>query len=499
LLFQLSSHAVVFDETVTERVGLVRRDESSGATVNALATTRSFVKLTSTVTTINGAVAPASPNARTLLIFNATGAEVTINHESGSATAANRFTLPDSEAVQLADDSSASFIYDHGTSRWVQSSAGGLDIDGVDPGDMLVWDGSEFVVLPKGPDNYVPTYDSGEPLGITSFEATDQHGASTIAKRDASGDLELNNIRDSSGVRSVSPNGRTLRNSSDTALGSWSGTYFSVPGINIAGATSGSLNILAHPTLGSEKTITLPDLPCAANSWWKDNGSGTYTCETNAPTATALAANPSDCSSNEFASAIAANGNLTCSSIPNAATTATSSNTNSAIVARDGSGNFSAGTITAALSGNASTATALAANPTACGAGDFVTDIAADGTLTCDTPSGGGGTSRIFGFQVSSAGAVCSSSPCTVSNQVDNDGNTDTISGVTWSGAGSMTANITSGRCSTIPACGFTAETSTARESRLAALSTTSFLIGTYNSGGTDTNSVFSLICTCDK
>ena len=44
-------------------------------------------------------------------------------------------------------------------------------------------------------------------------------------------------------------------------------------------------------------------------------------------------------------------------SIPNSATTATNANTANAIVARDGSGNFSAGTITATLSGNASTAT----------------------------------------------------------------------------------------------------------------------------------------------
>lgn len=43
--------------------------------------------------------------------------------------------------------------------------------------------------------------------------------------------------------------------------------------------------------------------------------------------------------------------------LPNANTTATSANTNSAIVARDGSGNFSAGTITASLTGTASTAT----------------------------------------------------------------------------------------------------------------------------------------------
>jgi hypothetical protein len=42
----------------------------------------------------------------------------------------------------------------------------------------------------------------------------------------------------------------------------------------------------------------------------------------------------------------------TASKVANSATTATSSNTNSAIVARDGSGNFSAGTITANLTGN---------------------------------------------------------------------------------------------------------------------------------------------------
>lgn len=47
----------------------------------------------------------------------------------------------------------------------------------------------------------------------------------------------------------------------------------------------------------------------------------------------------------------------TLSNIPNAATTATSANTPSTIVSRDVGGDFSAGTITAALSGNASTAT----------------------------------------------------------------------------------------------------------------------------------------------
>lgn len=50
----------------------------------------------------------------------------------------------------------------------------------------------------------------------------------------------------------------------------------------------------------------------------------------------------------------------TAGKVANSATTAASANTVSAIVARDGSGNFSAGTISAALSGNASTASTLA-------------------------------------------------------------------------------------------------------------------------------------------
>jgi hypothetical protein len=49
--------------------------------------------------------------------------------------------------------------------------------------------------------------------------------------------------------------------------------------------------------------------------------------------------------------------NNTFTNIPNSATTATSSNVASAIVARDSTGNFAAGTITASLNGNAITAT----------------------------------------------------------------------------------------------------------------------------------------------
>lgn len=79
--------------------------------------------------------------------------------------------------------------------------------------------------------------------------------------------------------------------------------------------------------------------------------------------------------------------------IPNSATTAASANTASAIVARDSSGNFSAGTITAALSGNASTATALQTartiNGTSFDGTANITVTAAAGTLTGSTLNSG--------------------------------------------------------------------------------------------------------------
>jgi hypothetical protein len=68
----------------------------------------------------------------------------------------------------------------------------------------------------------------------------------------------------------------------------------------------------------------------------------------------------------------------TAGKVSNSATTATNNNTASAIVARDASGNFSAGTITAALSGNASTATNLSSNRTFALTGDITGSVSSD-------------------------------------------------------------------------------------------------------------------------
>ena len=75
---------------------------------------------------------------------------------------------------------------------------------------------------------------------------------------------------------------------------------------------------------------------------------GVYTTDTGTVTNTMLAGSIAD----SKLSTISTSGKVS-----NSATTATSANTASAIVARDSSGNFTAGTITAALAGNADTAT----------------------------------------------------------------------------------------------------------------------------------------------
>lgn len=107
-------------------IAYTKRDESSGATLNAMATTTSYVKLVSTVSTINGMAAPADSNAaRLVIISNMTGAEVTISHASASASAANRFDLPDGDDMDVPDRGSATFLYDQGAQRWVQAGGGG--------------------------------------------------------------------------------------------------------------------------------------------------------------------------------------------------------------------------------------------------------------------------------------------------------------------------------------------------------------------------------------
>lgn len=161
----------------------------------------------------------------------------------------------------------------------------------------------------------------------------------------------------------------------DSTANAWEG---GVNGVNKAFAMTDS-NITGNAATATALAGNPTD--CAANEFATTiAASGNLTCagivDADVPNtitidlataATALAANPSDCAANQFATTIAANGNLTCAGIVDADVP---------------------NTITIDL---ATTATALAANPTDCGVGEFATAIAANGNLTCSTPSGGSG------------------------------------------------------------------------------------------------------------
>ncbi len=90
----------------------------------------------------------------------------------------------------------------------------------------------------------------------------------------------------------------------------------------------------------------------------------------NAGTATALAADPANCAAGQIALGVTAAGVAECTATPSGLTS------------------VGATTFTGALTGNASTASALAADPSDCAAGQVATGIAASGALSCTaTPS----------------------------------------------------------------------------------------------------------------
>jgi hypothetical protein len=102
-----------------------RGDTASTASIAQLSSATSFRKLTgSTATTIHGIA--AGVDGQIITIHNGSSAVATIKHNSGTATAADRFKLAGGLDTTIAVDSSAEFIYDSNQSFWVvKSGAGG--------------------------------------------------------------------------------------------------------------------------------------------------------------------------------------------------------------------------------------------------------------------------------------------------------------------------------------------------------------------------------------
>jgi hypothetical protein len=136
----------------------------------------------------------------------------------------------------------------------------------------------------------------------------------------------------------------------------------------------------------------------------------------------------------------------TITSQANSATiTAASTNTNNQIVLRDGSGNFSAGTITAALTGNASTATSASYATTA----GTITSQANSATITAASTNTGNQIVLRDGSGNFSAGtitATLSGNATNISaytiNQNVGTGNSPTFTGLTVNGSITATGDI---------------------------------------------------------
>ncbi len=269
--------------------------------------------------------------------------------------------------------------------------------------------------------NVTGNSDTSSALAANPADCASNTYATTIA---ANGDLSCSSVSDSGLATSYLKADGSRSLSADWNAGAHNITTTTFIGA-LTGNASTSSALAANPLDCASNTFANTiaangDLTCAAvgdsalsTSYLKADGSRGLSADWNAgahnltattfigaltgnsSTSSALASNPSDCASNTYATTIAANGDLSCSSVSD-------SGLATSYLKADGSrglsGNWNAGafsitatTFVGGLTGNASTATALAANPSPCSAGDFVTDIAADGTLTCDTPAGGGG------------------------------------------------------------------------------------------------------------
>ena len=216
------------------------------------------------------------------------------------------------------------------------------------------------------------SYNGGTAVTAT-VDATSANTASKVVARDSSGNF-------SAGTITATLSGAAT--SATTATNLAGGAANQIPYQTAAGTT-------AFATAASG-TNTVLNFNGSAFTWVNGTISGV-----------ALGSNLNDLTLGTYLTGTSYNGSATVT----AAVDATSANTASKVVARDASGNFSAGTITASLSGNASTATTATTATNVSGGTASVTTLTTSSTVTINGGTANG-VAYLNGSKVLTSGSA---------------------------------------------------------------------------------------------
>jgi len=219
-----------------------------------------------------------------------------------------------------------------------------------------------------------------------------------------------------------------------------------------ASASTGAITLSLPATITGLTSVTSTSFTGALTGNVTGNVTGSSGSTTgNAATATALAANGANCSAGQFPLGVNASGAAeSCTALPTTisgtanqitASASTGAVTLSLPATITGLTSVTSTGFTGALTGNASTATALAANGTNCSAGSYALGVDASGNAEGCTVASGAGTVTSVGW----TGGIVSIATATTTPAFTIAGTSGGIpyfsSGSTWATSGALTAS----------------------------------------------------------
>ncbi len=333
------ANTLSFDTNGAERMNI---NATGGVTINGLNNTgvvhTNAVGLLSTSLIVNADITPAT-------ITNASLATIS------SANTAGNIVVRDGSGNFSAGTITAALNGNATTATTATSFSGSL------VGDVTGTQAATVVSLVGG-----QTATNVAAATVLANAATDANAANTIVKRDALGNFSAGTI--TAALNGNATTATTATNFSGSLVGDITGTQGATVVSLVGGQTSTNVaaaTILANAATDANTANTIVKRDALGNF---SAGTITANLSGNATTATSTAnfSGPlvGDVTGTQGATVVSLVGGQTATNVALAtvlANAATNLNTANAIVKRDASGNFSAGTITAALNGNATTAT----------------------------------------------------------------------------------------------------------------------------------------------